>query len=134
MLPRMVEIDNLNSAGEMLLGEVPNPGSAIAENDFRFRSVPASIAGFPINAAPKWLRRFDRCGVGGGALVSYGPAVVIRSSLCEDASQLDLAGVRRLSGSLALTALGFSFHNRNACTIHFYVHDREILRRRFRKI
>src|SRR5207244_5349709 len=107
MLPRMVEIYNLNSAGEVLVGDVPNPESAIAKNDFRFRPVPASIPGFPINAPSELLGRFDRSCIGGGGVIAYGPAFVIHFRLCEDASQLDLARVRWLSESLALTALGF---------------------------
>ncbi len=46
MLARMVEIDDLDSAGKVLLGDVPDPFCSIAHDDFLLRSAPAPLPGF----------------------------------------------------------------------------------------
>jgi hypothetical protein len=45
VLTSVIQIDDLNRAGEVLIGEVPDPFGAVADDDFPFRAVPSAIPG-----------------------------------------------------------------------------------------
>jgi hypothetical protein len=53
VLARVKQIDNLYCAGEMLIGNVPDPFGAIAEDDFLFRAAPPPFPGLQIEPLAK---------------------------------------------------------------------------------
>ena len=116
VLAGVIEIENLNCAGEVLVGDIPDPYGAIADNDFLDRTVPASVPGFQIKAIAKLLGRFNRSDEGGRILVADGAAFLVPCGLREYASQLDLARVGRLPRNLALAARSFPFRYGYSCT------------------
>ena len=86
VLPRMVEIDDLNRAGEVLVGQVPDPEGTIAKDDLLLRSAPAAAPGLGVEAQTKLLGPFDGGGVGGGILVAERPALVVGRGLRKEAA------------------------------------------------
>jgi hypothetical protein len=46
VLARMIEIDDLNGTGKVLVGDVPDPFGSIAHHDFLLRPTPALLPGF----------------------------------------------------------------------------------------
>src|ERR1035438_10315893 len=92
VLSGVIKIDDLNRAGEVLLGNIPDPFRSIADDDLLFGAVPTALAGFQIEAQPKLLRRFNRANVGSRAGVAEGKAFLIPSGLRKHASQLGLPG------------------------------------------
>ena len=65
VLASVIEIDNLNRAGEVLLGKIPDPCGAIPHYDFLLRAAPAAFPGLHIDALAKLFGGFDGAGVGG---------------------------------------------------------------------
>ena len=65
VLARVIEIDDLNRAGKMLVGQIPDPFGSVAHDDFLFRAAPAAVPGFQIDALAKLLGGLDGAGVGG---------------------------------------------------------------------
>jgi tetratricopeptide (TPR) repeat protein len=53
VLARVIEIDNLNRAGEMLLGEVPDPLGPVAHHHLCFGATPAAPPSFQIEPGAK---------------------------------------------------------------------------------
>jgi hypothetical protein len=43
VLTSVIQIDDLNRAGEVQIGEVPDPFGAVADDDFLFRTVPSAV-------------------------------------------------------------------------------------------
>ncbi len=66
MLAGVIEVDDLDGAWKILLCKIPDPFSAIADYDFLFRVVPATIPGFPIETRAELGGGLDGPGVGGG--------------------------------------------------------------------
>ena len=64
VLAGVIKIDDLNRAGEVLIGNIPDPFRSIADDDFLFGAVPAALAGFQLEAQAELLRRFNRTNVG----------------------------------------------------------------------
>src|SRR5437763_4215692 len=92
MLPGMEEINDLDGAGKMQIGEVPNPLRPIAHDDFLDGSVPTAILGFGIEPLAELLCGLDGSGVGRGVRVTNGEALLVIGSLGEDASQFHFSG------------------------------------------
>ncbi len=65
MLAGVIESDDLNSAGKMQIGLIPDPLGPIRYDDFLFRTTPASGPGFPIDALSKLFSSLDSACVGG---------------------------------------------------------------------
>ena len=59
VLPGMIEIDDLHGPGKVLIGEIPDPDSAIANDDFGRGPLPASAPGFGIDAVAELVGGFD---------------------------------------------------------------------------
>src|ERR1700677_1655251 len=65
MFACMVEIHDLNRAGEMPVGKIPDPVRAIAHDDSDSGPVPASVVGLRIDPEPEVARQMGiRPGVG----------------------------------------------------------------------
>src|ERR1035437_4526963 len=77
VLSGVIKIDDLNRAGEVLLGNIPDPFRSIAYDDLLLGAVPTALAGFQIEAQPKLLRRFNRANVGSRAGTAEGKAFLI---------------------------------------------------------
>ena len=52
VLSGVIEIDDLNRAGEVLLGNIPDPFRSIAYDDLLLGTVPTALAGFQIRRRP----------------------------------------------------------------------------------
>lgn len=61
----MVEIDDLDSAGKMLGGEIPDPLGAIADDYLLFGAAPAAFPGFDVQPLAELLGGFDSAGIRG---------------------------------------------------------------------
>ncbi|HUI82408.1 MAG TPA: hypothetical protein VLY24_31005 [Bryobacteraceae bacterium] len=103
----MIEIDNLQGAGKMLPGKVPDPLRPVSHDDFLFRAAPAPLPGFHIELFAKLLGGFDGADVRCGIRVSDGETLLVPSGLSEHASQLGFTRMRWLSVNLA-SALAIS--------------------------
>jgi len=64
VLPGMKQIDDLNSAGEVLIGIVPDPLGPISDHDLLLGAIPTAIPGFQINSTAKPAGAFDSAGIG----------------------------------------------------------------------
>ena len=64
MLASVKEIDNLNGAGEVQIGKVPDPFGPIADYDFVFSPAPTAPPGFRIKPLAKLFGGFNRADVG----------------------------------------------------------------------
>jgi len=124
MLPSMIEIHDLHSSGKMLVGDIPDPGSAVTEDYDPGGRAAAPVRGFPVKTPPKLFGGFDRPRLAGEGLVANRPALLIRSCLCEDAAEFDFTRVRRLPLGLSGSALRFGGNNRDSCPVHFDIQDR----------
>jgi hypothetical protein len=63
VLSGVKEIDNLNRAREVLIGNIPDPFRSIADDDLLFGAAPTSLAGFQIEAQAKLVCRFNRSNI-----------------------------------------------------------------------
>ena len=75
VLSGVKKIDNLNCAGEMLIGNIPDPFRSIAHDDFLFGAAPAALPGFQIDALAELFRRFDGANVGSGIGIADGDSL-----------------------------------------------------------
>jgi len=50
MLARVEQVDDLNSSGEVIFSDVPDPFGAISDDDFLFGAAPAAFPGLDIQA------------------------------------------------------------------------------------
>src|SRR5258708_11304757 len=127
MLPGMIEIDDLNGAGEVLVGQIPDPNGPICNDDLDSGPLPTSAPGLGIDAEAELFGGFDGSYVGGGVRVADGPAVLIHSRLSEHASELALACAGALPLRPTRPSLGFSSHNGDLDAVHQHIHFRNIL-------
>ena len=56
----MLEIDDLDRAGKMLLCQIPDPFGPVADDDLLLRAIPATLPGFQIEALAKLFGDLDR--------------------------------------------------------------------------
>ena len=71
MFSRMIEIDNLSGAREVLVGNSPDPFCPISQDDNLLRSCDAASDSFGIDAIAKRPGCLDRPNIGGGPLILY---------------------------------------------------------------
>ena len=67
----MIQIDDLNRAGKLQIGQIPDPFGSVAEGNLLCRAAPAAIPGFQINAFAKLVGGLDGTGIGSGIRVAY---------------------------------------------------------------
>src|SRR6266849_7264417 len=127
MLPGMIEIHDLNGAGKVLVGQIPDPHRSVSDHHFHSGPLPASAPSLRIDAEAELFGSFDGSYVGGGAHVADGPAFLVHCSLYEHAAQLALAGAGGLSLDPTHASLGFGGHYGDLDAVHQHIHFRNIL-------
>src|ERR1700738_2876289 len=110
----MIKIHDLNRAREMLTGDVPDPLSAVAQDDLGEGAAPASVPSFQIQTLAELGGGFNGSSVGGGVRIADRVAFLIVRRLRENTPELGFAGVSGLTGDLALPAFGLGLHDRHA--------------------
>src|SRR5215831_10782159 len=110
----MEQIDDLNSAREVLSSNVPDPFGSIADHDLLFRAAPTTFPSFQIDTLAKFLRRFNGAHVRGRIGIADRIALLIASRLRERTPQLGFSRVGRLPFRFAGPALRFLFHYRHS--------------------
>src|SRR5438132_7493617 len=127
MLPGMIEIHDLNGAGEVRVGQIPNPDSPISDDHFEGGPFPASAPSLGIDAETELFGSFDGAYVGSGVSVADGPALRVHGGLREHAAQFAFACAGALSLDPAGSSFGFGGHDGNLNAIHQHIHLRYIL-------
>src|SRR5712691_2243497 len=112
MLASVEEIHDLDSAGEVLIGEIPDPDRTVAEHDFLLGPTPATAPRFGVESQSELFGCFDAGGVGGGILVADRTAFLVGGGLGKDAAEFDFARVCRLTLDFARPALRLRLHHR----------------------
>ena len=128
------QVDDLDRVGKRHVGDVPDPGRAVADHDLAGSAVEAAPPGLAFDAAGE-RRRFGVGVAGGGAfdgrrvadraglpLGQAPPPRVDRAS--PDRDQLRLPGPGRAVGLLAGAARQFRPAHRDAGAVHAQVHGR----------
>src|SRR6266536_2081864 len=108
MLASMIEIHDLNRAGKVVIGQIPDPDGPVSEDDSGGGPFRPSAPSFGIDAEAKLFGGFNGSHVGCGVRVADGLAFLVHGGLGEDAAQLALAGAGALSFDAARSTLGFS--------------------------
>src|SRR5712675_1363886 len=106
MLACMVEIHDLNRAGKMLVGEIPDPVRAIAHDNSDRGSVPSPVVGLRIDPESEVFRRLDRADIRGGTFIADRPALIIDTGLCKHTAEFAFSGACRLAWRSTRAALG----------------------------
>ena len=76
MLPGMIQIHDLNGAGKVLVGQIPDPDGSVSKDHFDRGPLPASAPGLGIDAEAELFGGFDGSYIGGGVRVADGPALL----------------------------------------------------------
>src|SRR6266853_199828 len=127
MLPGMIKIDDLNGAGEVLVGQIPDPDGSVADDDFELGPLPSSAPSFAIDAEAELLGGFDGAHISSGLGVADRPSFVVNGGLREHATEFTLARTGRLAIRSSGPAFGFSRNNGDLDTIHQHIHFRNVL-------
>src|SRR5450756_1251446 len=122
MLPGMIQIHDLNGAGEVLVGQIPDPDGPISQDHSDRGPLPASAPSLRIDADAELFGDFDGSYVGGGARVADRPAFRVHLSLREHAAELALARAGLLPFDPARPSLGLFGHDGNLDAVHQYIH------------
>ena len=64
VLARMKEVDDLNGAGKVFIGDIPDPFGPVADDYFCCRTAPAAVPCFQVYPLAEVAGRFDCAGVG----------------------------------------------------------------------
>src|ERR1035438_2623843 len=75
MLASMIEVDDLNGAWKVLIGEIPDPDRAVADHHLLLGPAPATPPGFGIESETEGFGGLDGGNVGCGALIAHGPSL-----------------------------------------------------------
>jgi hypothetical protein len=79
VLAGMVDINDLNHARKLAIGDVPDPYSSIAEDDPEPCMVTAFLQGFGAQSSAETFGRINVPGISGGSLVAQGMALLIEA-------------------------------------------------------
>jgi len=77
VLAGMVEIHDLHGAGEVLIRNIPYPFGAISHHHFLFRTAPAPLPGFHIDALAELFGDLNGARVGGRIRIAERVAVLV---------------------------------------------------------
>src|ERR1019366_7364898 len=127
MLAGVIEIHDLNGAGKVQVGQIPDPDGPVYNDDFDGGPLPTSAPSLGINAEAKLFGGFYGSHIGGGVRVADGPAVLIHGGLREHAGELALACAGALSLDPAGAPLGFGGHHGDLDAVHQHIHFRNVL-------
>lgn len=125
MLAGMVEVDDLNGAWKMFVGNVPDPRRAISHDNDPSSALQAPAHRFSVDARTKLLGRFDRSHVGGGLFIALRSALIIHAGLGEDASEFSFACFRP-AGDLRTAAMEIFSKGGELSDGDFYAQEYEI--------
>src|ERR1700675_4761310 len=103
----MIQIDDLNGAGKVLVGQIPDPDGSVSEDHFELGPFPSSTPGFGINAEAELFGGFNGAHIGGGIVVADGPSFVVHGALREHATEFTLARTGALTIRPSGPAFGF---------------------------
>ena len=121
MLASVIEIHNLDGAGELFFTDVPDPVGTVAHHHLDERPTPAALMCFGVNPAGEFGGRFDGAHVGRGGFIAHRPTLVIGSGLREDATEFGLAGVGPSVFSFSASPLGLFGYHRQASAVHLHI-------------
>jgi hypothetical protein len=113
----MIEIDDLQRARKVPIGQIPDPDSSVSNRDFGGGPLPASAPGFGVDAVFEIAGCFDRAQIGAGILVAHWPGVLVHRRQEKRSTKLALARAGSLSFDPAVAAVGFRGHHRDVDTI-----------------
>ncbi len=77
MLPGMKQIDDLDSAGKVLVGIVPDPFGSISDDNLLFGTAPATSPGFQIDPVAELGSRFNCACIGRRSRIADGITFLI---------------------------------------------------------
>src|SRR6266498_4047305 len=97
MLPGMIKVHDLDGAGKVLIGQIPDPNGSVADDHFELGPLPSSAPSFAIDAVAELFGGFDGTHVGSGIRVADGPSFVVHRRLSEHATEFALAGTSTLA-------------------------------------
>ncbi len=129
----VVEVADLEGAGDVLVGKVPGPRGALAEHDAALGLVEAAPWCLTLDTRGAHRgglvrvtrgRALDGGRVGDRPRVAYGRAFVVAAFGAPDRDQLDLSGVGRAVGLLAVAADELRLAQRHAGPSHAQVQRR----------
>src|SRR5882762_3754104 len=123
----MIEIDDLDSSGEVPVGLIPDPDGSVAEDHFEHGPLPTSAPSLRVDAEAERLGGLDGSHVGGGIRIADRPPFLIHHGLDEHAAELALARAGTLALDPARAALRFGSHDGDLDTIHQDIHFRYFL-------
>src|SRR6185436_3559890 len=89
VLASMPDVNNLDRASKVLVGNVPDPLGPIAQHNFLLGPIPAALPSFDVETTAKQFGGFDCSGVGGRACVPNRSPFRIGRGLSEDRPQFD---------------------------------------------
>ena len=108
MFAGVVEVDDLGRFGEALVGEVPDPAGAVADDDELPDVVAAAAAGFGLEEVGEVLDRLEGGQVAGRVGVADRMPVVVGAGLGEQGGEFGFAGAGAPVGAFAGAAGGFA--------------------------
>src|SRR5580658_1576591 len=117
----------LNGAGKMLVGQIPDPNGSVADHYFELGPLPSSAPGFAIEAEAELFGGFDGAHIGGGIGVAEGPSFVVHGSLSEYAAEFTLARMGTLAFRPSAPSFGFSANHGDLDTVHQHIHFLNVL-------
>src|SRR5690242_15435194 len=118
MLPGMIQIHDLNGAGEVLVGQIPDPDGPVSNDHFDRGPLPTSAPSLRIEAEAELFGGFDGSYIGGGIRFADGPAFLVHGGLREHAAELALPCAGALSLDPAHPSLRLGGHHRNLDAVH----------------
>ena len=127
MLPGMIKIDDLDRAGKVLLGQIPDPDGPVSDDDFGGGPLPTPAPSLGIDAEAELFGGFDGSHIGSGLQVADGPAFLIHGGLREHAAELALACAGALSLDPPRPSLGFGGHDGDLDAVHQHIHFLNVL-------
>ena len=129
----VVDINDLDGAGKVLGGQVPDPRGAVADDDAlgrRVETAPYCLAIGPLCEGGRLRvgvaagRAFDRGVVADRPAVPHGAALCVAPFGRPHGGQLDLAGLGRAVGLLAAASFDLGWAHRHAGAVQPQVHRR----------
>ncbi len=108
------QVDDAGGGGEALVGEVPDPAGAVAEDDELADVFGAAAAGFGLQEVGEHLDRVQGGQVAGRVRIAYRPVVLVGVGLGEQAGEFGLAGAGPPVGVFAGPSGGFGWCHRDA--------------------
>src|SRR5215469_10251571 len=121
MFACMVEIDDLDSAGKVLIGQVPDPVRAIAHHNPNGGTVPTPLVSLGIDAKTKLPGSFNGTDIGGGSFIAHRSALGIDPGLGEYRTQFAFPCASRLTRVSTWPPFGVGLHHKHLRAINLNI-------------